>query len=67
MSKKIDKRRAVANLRSEAQKRVVKDEVLRFRLEGKTLERLLKLAKKRDKPVGTLVGYSENRSARERP
>lgn len=55
MSKKINKERAILNLRQEAHKRVVKDEVMKFRLEAETLERLLILAKKSNKPVGTLV------------
>lgn len=55
MSKKINKERAILNLRQEAHKRVVKDEVMKFRLEAETLERLLILAKKSNKPAGTLV------------
>lgn len=43
------------NLRKEAHNRVLKDEVMKFRLESETLERLLTLAAKSNKPVGTLV------------
>ena len=55
MNKKINKERAILNLRQEAHKRVVKDEVMKFRLEAETLERLLALASKLNRPAGTLV------------
>lgn len=55
MSKKIDRQQSIVNLRQEAQRRVLKNEVMKFRLESETLERLLLLAKKLDKPAGTLV------------
>lgn len=55
MNKKIDKEKAVANLRQEAHKRVTKDEVMKFRLESETLEQLLLLAQKQKKPAGALV------------
>jgi hypothetical protein len=55
MSKRIDRKQAVLNLRKEAEERVLKDEVMKFRLEAETLERLLLMAKKLNKPAGTLV------------
>jgi hypothetical protein len=55
MNKEIDREKAIANLREEAQRRVIKNEIMRFRLEAQTFERLLKFAKKINKPVGTLV------------
>ena len=55
MSKNIDKEKAIANLRPEAQNRLIKNEIMRFRLESETFERLLKYARKINKPVGTLV------------
>ena len=55
MSKKIDRDRAISNLRQEAQNRAIKNEVMKFRLESETLERLLILSQKCNKPVGTLV------------
>jgi hypothetical protein len=55
MNKKITKQQAISSLRKEAQERVIKGEVMKFRLEEKTLERLLALAKKLNKPAGTLV------------
>ncbi len=55
MNKKIDRERAISNLRKEAQERVIKDEVMKFRLEAETLKHLLVLAKKLKKPAGTLV------------
>jgi hypothetical protein len=55
MNKKINVEKAIQNLGLEAHKRVLKDEVLKFRLESETLDRLLKLAYKLNTPVGTLV------------
>ena len=55
MSRKVDKSRAISNLRQEAQRRVIKDEVMKFRLESETLERLLTLSQRLNKPAGTLV------------
>lgn len=55
MNKKINREVAIAKLRKEAQERIVKNEVMKFRLESETLERLLLLAKKLNKPAGTLV------------
>jgi hypothetical protein len=55
MNKKINVEKALQNLGLEAHKRVLKDEVLKFRLESDTLDRLLKLAYKLNTPVGTLV------------
>ena len=55
MNKKIDREKAIANLREEAHCQVLKNEVMRFRLEAENLDRLLKFAKKINKPVGTLV------------
>ena len=54
MSKKIDRGLAIRNLREEAHRRVLKNEVMKFRFESDNLERLLKLAKKLNKPAGTL-------------
>ncbi len=54
-NKKIDRKLAVENLRKEAHRRVLKNEVMKFRLESDSLERLLKLAKRLNKPVGALV------------
>lgn len=53
--KKIDRQKAILNLRKEAESRVIKDEVMRFRLESETLQRLLELSKKLGKPAGTIV------------
>jgi hypothetical protein len=53
--KKIDKQRAILNLRKEAQERLLKSETMKFRLDAETLKRLLVLAKKLNKPAGTLV------------
>lgn len=55
MNKKIDLELAVKNLRKEAHNRVLKNEVMKFRLEENNLDRLLKLAKKLNKPAGALV------------
>ncbi|HEY9870606.1 MAG TPA: hypothetical protein V6D08_15680 [Candidatus Obscuribacterales bacterium] len=55
MSKRIIREDAILNLRQEAQRRVIKDEVMKFRLEAATLERLLRLAQQLNKPAGTLV------------
>ncbi len=52
---KIDRQKAIRGLREEAEARVVKDEVMRFRLDSDTLKRLLHLAKKLNKPAGSLV------------
>ena len=54
-SAKIDKERAIANLGAEAHRRVIKSEVMRFRLEEEAFDRLLKYAAKIKKPAGTLV------------
>jgi hypothetical protein len=53
--KKIDRQKAILSLRKEAEERVIKDEVMRFRLESETLQKLLELSKKTKKPAGTLV------------
>ena len=55
MNKKIDRELAIKNLREEAHRRVLKNEVMKFRFESANLDRLLKLAKKLNKPAGTLV------------
>ena len=55
MAKKIDRQRAILNLRQEAEKRVIKDEVMKFRLESSVLQRLLRASKQLNKPVGALV------------
>lgn len=55
MHKKIDRERAISNLREEAQRQLLKSEVMRFRLEEPTFKRLLLLASKLNKPVGSLV------------
>jgi hypothetical protein len=55
MSKKIDREHAIQSLGMEAHRRVIKAEVMKFRLEAETLDRLLKLAAKLKKPAGTLV------------
>ncbi len=55
MQRKIDKAQAILNLRQEAHKRVLKDEVMKFRLEARTLEQLLSLSQKLNKPAGANV------------
>ena len=55
VEKKFDLDRAMLNLGLEAHRRVVKTEVMKFRLEAKNLERLLTVAYQCNKPVGTLV------------
>ncbi len=55
MSNKINRERAIANLREEAQRQIIKSEIMRFRLEEETFARLLNFAAKIKKPVGTLV------------
>jgi predicted DNA-binding protein len=55
MNKKIDRNRAILNLGQEAERRLVKSEVMRFRLEEATFKRFLVLAKKLNKPAGALV------------
>lgn len=55
MKKKIDRERAIYNLGVEAQRQLLKSEVMRFRLEEPTFKRLLMTAGRLKKMPSTLV------------
>ena len=55
MNKNFDRERAIKKLGEEAHRRVLKNEVMKFRFEAHNLDRLLKLANKLNRPAGTLV------------
>jgi hypothetical protein len=52
---KIEKEKAIADLRHAAQERIIKSEMMRFRLEEPTYRRLLSTAMKLKKRSSTLV------------